>query len=82
MFPSAHDGPDKITHRRVQRRARIENGREVAVEHHGESVPLVSKMFPPFAGNPGDNVGLQITGMTHVFGDDGARIVSAPGVLR
>ena len=54
----------------------------VAVEHHGESVPLVSKMFPPFDGNPGDNVGLQITGMTHTFGDDGLRIVSTRAILR
>ena len=54
----------------------------VAIEHHGESVALVSKMAPPFEGNPGDNVGLQITGMTHIFGDDGARIVSTRAVLR
>jgi hypothetical protein len=39
-------------------------------------------MAPPFEGLPGDNVGLQITGMTHIFGDDDARIVSARAVLR
>jgi multiple sugar transport system ATP-binding protein len=54
----------------------------VTISHHGESVALVSKMAPPFEGLPGDNVGLQITGMTHIFGDDDARIVSARAVLR
>jgi multiple sugar transport system ATP-binding protein len=54
----------------------------VAVDHDGESVPLVSKMFPPFDGKPDDAVGLQITGTTHLFSADGARIASADGSLR
>jgi multiple sugar transport system ATP-binding protein len=54
----------------------------VAVDHMGESVPLVSKMFPPFDGRPGDTVGLQITGATHLFGADGLRLASATARLR
>jgi multiple sugar transport system ATP-binding protein len=48
----------------------------VAIEHNGESVPLVSKMPPPFEGELGDNVRLQITGTTHFFNGDGSRIGS------
>jgi multiple sugar transport system ATP-binding protein len=48
----------------------------VAVEHRGETVPLVSKMFPPFDAQPGDNIGLQITGTTHLFDGTGTRIAS------
>jgi multiple sugar transport system ATP-binding protein len=54
----------------------------VAVDHRGESVSLVSKMAPPFSGQLGDSVGLQITGTTHLFGGDGSRIASAPASLR
>jgi multiple sugar transport system ATP-binding protein len=54
----------------------------VAVEHEGESVPLIAKMTPPFDGAPGDRVGLQIAGKTHVFGDDGSRIASPTANLR
>jgi multiple sugar transport system ATP-binding protein len=53
----------------------------VAVDHNGESIPLVSKMPPPFEGNLGDNVGLQIAGATHVFGGDGLRIASTTATL-
>jgi multiple sugar transport system ATP-binding protein len=53
----------------------------VAVEHAGESVSLVSKMPPPFAGHPGDSVGLQITGTTHLFAGDGARVASTTATL-
>jgi hypothetical protein len=42
----------------------------------------VSKMLPPFAGQPGDDVGLQINGATHLFADDGSRIVSTTATLR
>jgi multiple sugar transport system ATP-binding protein len=53
----------------------------VAIDHHGESVALVSKMQPPFDGNLGDEVGLQIVGSTHVFRGDGSRIASATATL-
>jgi multiple sugar transport system ATP-binding protein len=52
------------------------------VEHHGETLPLVSKMLPPFEGQPGDSVGLQITGTTHLFAEDGSRIASGTASLR
>jgi multiple sugar transport system ATP-binding protein len=54
----------------------------IAVEHRGETVPLVSKMPPPFHGELGDTVGLQITGTTHLFAGDGSRITSTAGTLR
>jgi multiple sugar transport system ATP-binding protein len=54
----------------------------VAVEHRGESVPLIAKMAPPFDGGPGDHVGLQIAGTTHLFGEDGLRIASPKAGLR
>jgi multiple sugar transport system ATP-binding protein len=49
----------------------------VAIDHHGESVPLVSKMSPPFEGQLGDKVRLQINGSTHFFNGDGSRIASS-----
>jgi multiple sugar transport system ATP-binding protein len=54
----------------------------VAVQHRGEEVPLISKTAPPFAGAAGDHVGLQITGTTHLFGDDGLRVASPKATLR
>jgi multiple sugar transport system ATP-binding protein len=54
----------------------------VAIEHNGDSVPLVSKMPPPFQGQLGDNVSLQITGTTHLFSGDGSRITSTTATLR
>jgi multiple sugar transport system ATP-binding protein len=54
----------------------------VAVDHQGQSVPLVSKMPPPFQGELGDNVTLQITGETHLFNGDGSRIASTRATLR
>ncbi len=54
----------------------------VAVEHRGNSVPLIAKMSPPFDGSPDDKVGLQIAGTTHVFGEDGSRIASSGARLR
>jgi multiple sugar transport system ATP-binding protein len=75
------DGPVKATIRTVE-----DLGPEVfvhvAVDHRGESVPLVSKMPPPFAGEIGDNVGLELVGTTHVFGGDGLRITSTRATLR
>jgi multiple sugar transport system ATP-binding protein len=54
----------------------------VHLEHQGKTLPLVSKMFPPFEGQPGDTVGLQITGATHLFAADGSRIVSTTATLQ
>jgi multiple sugar transport system ATP-binding protein len=54
----------------------------VAIEHQGEHVPLVSKMAPPFEGEAGENIGLQLVGTTHYFDGDGARITSMPATLR
>jgi multiple sugar transport system ATP-binding protein len=54
----------------------------VAVEHGGDTVPLIAKMAPPFDGQADDTVSLQITGTTHVFGEDGSRIASSRGTLR
>jgi multiple sugar transport system ATP-binding protein len=54
----------------------------VSLDHQGETLALVSKMQPPFTGEPGDSVGLQITGTTHLFADDGSRVASTTGTLR
>jgi multiple sugar transport system ATP-binding protein len=54
----------------------------LAVDHHGERLPLVSKMSPPFEGGTGDRVTLQIAGTTHLFDGDGSRIGSATATLR
>jgi multiple sugar transport system ATP-binding protein len=54
----------------------------MAVEHQGGSVPLIAKTAPPFDGSPGDHVGLQIAGTTHLFGGDGLRIASPVATLR
>jgi multiple sugar transport system ATP-binding protein len=54
----------------------------VYLDRQGEMLPLVSKMFPPFDGQPGDSVGLQITGATHLFAADGSRVVSTTATLR
>jgi multiple sugar transport system ATP-binding protein len=54
----------------------------VAVEHRGDSVPLIAKMSPPFEGTAGDQVGLQIKGTTHLFGEDGSRMASPRATLR
>jgi multiple sugar transport system ATP-binding protein len=53
----------------------------VYLDHQGDSLPLVSKMFPPFEGQPGDSIGLQITGATHLFAADGSRVVSTTATL-
>src|SRR3954452_22128277 len=37
----------------------------VTLDHGGAGLDLVSKMAPPFEGQPGENVGLQIIGTTH-----------------
>jgi multiple sugar transport system ATP-binding protein len=53
----------------------------VAVEHRGDTVSLVSKMQPPFEAQPGESVGLQITGATHLFDAEGARIATTTASL-
>jgi multiple sugar transport system ATP-binding protein len=77
---SVGDGPLRATIRTVE-----DLGPEVfvhiAIEHRGDSVALVSKMPPPFHGQPGDSVGLQITGTTHLFADDGSRVTSTGATL-
>jgi multiple sugar transport system ATP-binding protein len=74
------DGPLKAAIRTVE-----DLGSEVfvhlALEHKGEKLALVSKMAPPFEGQPGDNIGLQITGKTHLFAGDGSRIASTTATL-
>jgi multiple sugar transport system ATP-binding protein len=54
----------------------------LALEHAGENLALVSKMTPPFDGRPGDDIGLQITGTTHLFAGDGSRIGSTTATFR
>ena len=54
----------------------------VAVDHQGESLPLIAKTSPPFDGAAGDRVGLQIAGPAHLFGEDGLRIASPAATLR
>src|SRR5512132_4266623 len=46
----------------------------VAVDHLGQSIPLVAKMPPPFEGELEDTVALQIVGTTHVFDGGGSRV--------
>jgi hypothetical protein len=54
----------------------------LAVEHGGETIPLIAKLSPPFEGSPEDRVGVQLAGTTHLFGQDGLRIASADASLR
>jgi multiple sugar transport system ATP-binding protein len=54
----------------------------VAVEHEGETVPLVAKMEPPFHAETGDPIGVQITGTTHLFAGDGSRIATTRATLQ
>jgi multiple sugar transport system ATP-binding protein len=75
------DGPLRAQIRSVE-----DLGSEVFVhvylEHRGETLPLVSKMLPPFTGQPGDSIGLQISGATHLFAADASRLVSTTATLR
>jgi ABC-type sugar transport system ATPase subunit len=75
------DGPLRAQIRTVE-----DLGSEVfvhlAAEHQGGSLALVSKMFPPFDGQPGDSIGLQITGTTHLFAEDGSRVTTTTATLR
>ena len=54
----------------------------LAVEHRGETVPIVAGAIPPFVGATDDTVGLQIAGTTHLFGGNGERIASCAASLR
>jgi multiple sugar transport system ATP-binding protein len=54
----------------------------VGLEHQGETVGLVSRMPPPFEGEPGENVGLELVGTTHLFGGDGLRLTSTRASLK
>jgi hypothetical protein len=38
-------------------------------------------MPPPFHGEPGDSVGLELVGTTHLFGGDGVRLASTQASL-
>ena len=75
------DGPLRAQIRTVE-----DLGSEVfvhlAVDHRGEPLSLVSKMQPPFDGQPGQSVGLQIAGTTHVFAPDGSRVASTTATLQ
>ena len=75
------DGPLRAQIRTVE-----DLGSEVFVhlflEHAGENLALVSKMAPPFDGEPGDAVGLQIIGTTHLFGGDGSRLGETVATFR
>jgi multiple sugar transport system ATP-binding protein len=74
------DGPLRATIRTVE-----DLGSEVfvhvAVEHRDETLSLVSRMPPPFDGSPGDAIGLELTGKTHLFGGDGVRLTSTRASL-
>ena len=74
------DGPLRATIRTVE-----DLGPEVfvhvALEHRGDPLGLVSRMAPPFAGEPGDTIGLDLGGTTHLFGGDGTRITSTSATL-
>jgi multiple sugar transport system ATP-binding protein len=74
------DGPLRGTIRTVE-----DLGSEIFVhvglEHRGETLNLVSRMPPPFDGSPGDAIGLELTGKTHLFGGDGVRLTSTRASL-
>jgi multiple sugar transport system ATP-binding protein len=75
------DGPLRARVRTVE-----DLGSEVfvhlVIEHQGQDVGLVSRMAPPFEGRAGDRVGLQVAGVTHLFGGDGLRVCSTTATLR
>jgi multiple sugar transport system ATP-binding protein len=75
------DGPLRAQIRTVE-----DLGSEVFVhvhlDHQDKTLSLVSKMQPPFAGEPGDSIGLQISGTTHLFDADGMRIASTTATLQ
>jgi multiple sugar transport system ATP-binding protein len=75
------DGPLRATIRTVEDLG-YEKFVHLAIEHQGETLFLVSKMPPSFVGHSGDGIGLQITGTTHLFAEDGSRLASGTASLR
>jgi multiple sugar transport system ATP-binding protein len=75
------DGPLRASIRTVEDLG-YEKFVHVAVKHQGETLFLVSKMPESFTGRPGDGIGLQITGTTHFFAEDGSRLLSTTTSLR
>jgi multiple sugar transport system ATP-binding protein len=75
------DGPLRASIRTVEDLG-YEKFVHVAVEHQGQTLFLVSKMPASFVGRPGEGVGLQITGTTHFFAEDGSRLASITASLR
>jgi multiple sugar transport system ATP-binding protein len=53
----------------------------VSLDHRGDTLGLVSRLAPPFDGNPGDNIGVQLAGTTHLFDGDGMRMASTRATL-
>ena len=53
----------------------------IALDHRGDSLGLVSRLAPPFDASPGDNIGVQLAGTTHLFGGDGMRLTSTKATL-
>ncbi len=53
----------------------------VALDHGGDTLGLVSRLAPPFDASPGDNIGVQLSGTTHLFGGDGMRLTSTKATL-
>ncbi len=53
----------------------------VSIDHLGSPLALVSKMPASFAGRPGDDVGLQLVGTTHLFGTGALRLASVSACL-
>jgi multiple sugar transport system ATP-binding protein len=48
----------------------------LVVEHDGDEHRVVAKVDPPFAGSPGENVGLELRGTVHLFDTAGVRRTS------
>ncbi len=74
------DGPLRARIRTVE-----DLGSEVFVhlslDHRGSNLALVAKAPAPFPGHPGEDVGLQIHGVVHVFTPDGGRLLSGVASL-
>jgi multiple sugar transport system ATP-binding protein len=48
----------------------------LVIDHDGAEHRIVAKVDPPFAGSPGDNVRLTLSGTVHLFGSAGVRLAS------
>jgi multiple sugar transport system ATP-binding protein len=75
------DGPLRATIRTAE-----DLGNEVFVhlslDHRGDTLGLVARMSPPFAGERDDSIGVQLAGTTHLFDSDGMRLASTHATLR